>query len=232
MWKALRTVVESISTQILQWLERKVTQPENHSLSASEAKQQIRKNTSGKLGNPNPHLVSRWERQTSPITILPKLEEQSYPQEKTEQEHMLRVAARIWRRQEELRKTCIIGSRSLKLTPDRLKRVTTLLNNGYSEEDCNAVLENVANEVRKDPSVAKWFNGTTTWIPGNFERMLGQIGASGDAPAAFVAKIREDKLKGVSRPLINPDFRVKPAPTVVTPPQIAPAKPAGGGESA
>lgn len=88
----------------------------------------------------------------------------------------LATAGRLWALQEELRSEVMPGSRGLVANQGRLERILKLLRGGVTEDDCTAVLRAQAERVRRDPDQGKWFNGDTTWRPGNFDRQLGQVG--------------------------------------------------------
>ena len=96
---------------------------------------------------------------------------------------------RLWAEQERLRREVMPKSRGIKLTDDRRKRVQDRLDDGYSEDDCMAVLAEYAREARINGG--EWFNGETNWRPENFARSLGRVGAEARAgPTPSVAGIR------------------------------------------
>lgn len=113
------------------------------------------------------------ERATAPVTRVTEA--------KSRQKWSADVIAKadmLWSLQETLRRESIPNCRALKATPERLDRVCKILAAGNSEDDCAAVLRSVAARVKADASQAQWFNGETTWVPKNFDRELGRVGAA------------------------------------------------------
>ena len=90
------------------------------------------------------------------------------------------TATELWDLQNDLRCEAIPNSRKLKATKSNLARVSKILED-YDADDCRAVLEAYAGEVRKNPESAKWFDGVTHWRPENFARALGKIGTDAKA---------------------------------------------------
>ena len=113
------------------------------------------------------------------------------PTRGTEHESLLakwgEEAGELWDLQEILRASVIPGSKPLKPTADRLVRVCERLQGkaegeGASREDCEAVLRAYAEEARRRPDSAKYFNGETNWRPRNFDRTLGSINTQTPKP--------------------------------------------------
>jgi hypothetical protein len=91
---------------------------------------------------------------------------------------LFRSAAReLWDYQDQLRARAMPGTRSLTPTDESLGRVAARLEEGFTVEDCRAVLEVYAQEALRTPQAAQWFNGETNWRPENFRRALGKAGA-------------------------------------------------------
>lgn len=86
-------------------------------------------------------------------------------------------ATRLWSEQERLRKQVMPKSRALEPTHERLDRIRKLLAAGVTEDDAIAVLGEIAEQVKRDPSSGKWFNGETNWRSSNFDRNLGSLGS-------------------------------------------------------
>jgi hypothetical protein len=86
----------------------------------------------------------------------------------------------IWDAMNALRTEAIPGSRRLPLTKDRRRAVRARLKDGYTREDCLAVVQHFADRARKHPDQAQWFNGSTPWRPENFARALDQQAPQAD----------------------------------------------------
>jgi hypothetical protein len=122
--------------------------------------------------------------------------------QKNEQKQKQNEAAnRLWDLQETLRKEAIAGSRMLRATPERLERISNLLDAGNTEDDCAEVLRAYARESRANPKSAQWFNGETNWRKDNFDRTLGRIvnrfARGSSSPVAEARKQADDELPRV-----------------------------------
>lgn len=100
-----------------------------------------------------------------PLVLLPQEADPPKPPDPVES---------LWDEQERLRREAMPKSRGIKLTDDRRKRVQDRLDDGYTEDDCRAVLAEYAREARLNGG--EWFNGETNWRPENFARALGRVG--------------------------------------------------------
>ncbi len=80
----------------------------------------------------------------------------------------------LWDRQRDLRRGVSLKARELAATDDALRLVADRLEEGYSVEDCEHVLEVYADDARRDAKARPWFNGETNWRPENFRRALGK----------------------------------------------------------
>lgn len=79
----------------------------------------------------------------------------------------------IWEKQEHLRRS--LGLIELDPTPDRISKIENLLSLGITEEQCHLVLNQLADECRRDKKKLQWFNGDTNWNKKNFDRTLGAV---------------------------------------------------------
>jgi len=113
---------------------------------------------------------------------------------------------RLWRLQDELRRDALGVTSSLVATEKRLMRIASLLHDGITEAECEAVLRQYAKESRERAETARWFNGDTNWRPDNFDRALGA--AQVDKPDELDEAIKELNAKNAwPRPVTSEESK-------------------------
>jgi len=95
-------------------------------------------------------------------------------------------AEHLWGLQEQLRREARPGARGLEPTAERLAAVAERLDAGATEQECELVLRQYADEAKR--SDGRWFNGETNWKASNFTRTLGQVGSGGAGGANGAGK--------------------------------------------